>query len=40
MLNISTSNDNVIFGKRGEYTHLGFSYYNDIDRSDETTTEL
>lgn len=40
-MNISSTNDNVVFGKRGEYTHLGFSYLNDIDRSDaETTTEL
>lgn len=39
---VSPTNDNVTFGKRGDYTNqLGFSYLNDLDRSDaETTTEL
>lgn len=36
----SPSNDNVTFGKR-DYGPLGFSYLNDLDRSEvETTTEL
>uniref|UniRef100_W4VRE0 Putative auditory receptor cell stereocilium organization n=1 Tax=Corethrella appendiculata TaxID=1370023 RepID=W4VRE0_9DIPT len=37
---ISATNENVSFGKR-DFNHLGFSYLNDLDRSDaETTTEL
>ncbi|XP_065371321.1 cadherin-99C [Calliphora vicina] len=37
---ISPSNDNVTFGKR-DYGQMGFSYLNDLDRSEvETTTEL
>ncbi|XP_050317816.1 cadherin-99C isoform X1 [Bactrocera neohumeralis] len=37
---ISTTNENVTFGKR-DYGQLGFSYLNDLDRSEvETTTEL
>lgn len=36
----SVTNDNVTFGKR-DYSTLGFSYLNDLDRSEvETTTEL
>lgn len=36
----SVTNDNVTFGKR-DYSQLGFSYLNDLDRSEvETTTEL
>ncbi|XP_067617617.1 cadherin-99C [Eurosta solidaginis] len=37
---ISVTNENVTFGKR-EYGQVGFSYLNDLDRSEvETTTEL
>ncbi|XP_055373712.1 cadherin-99C [Condylostylus longicornis] len=37
---ISATNENVSFGKR-DYAQLGFSYLNDLDRSEvETTTEL
>ena len=37
---ISPSNENVTFGKR-DYGQMGFSYLNDLDRSEvETTTEL
>lgn len=37
---ISPSNENVTFGKR-DYGQIGFSYLNDLDRSEvETTTEL
>ncbi|XP_063705684.1 cadherin-99C [Culicoides brevitarsis] len=39
---ISSTNDNVTFGKQANYAEIGYpSYLNDIDRSDgETTTEL
>ncbi|XP_055849047.1 cadherin-99C isoform X1 [Episyrphus balteatus] len=37
---ISATNENVSFGKR-DYGQMGFSYLNDLDRSEvETTTEL
>ncbi|XP_001357648.2 cadherin-99C [Drosophila pseudoobscura] len=37
---ISCTNENVSFGKR-DYGQIGFSYLNDLDRSEvETTTEL
>lgn len=37
----SLSNENVSFGKRSDYGQIGFSYLNDLDRSEvETTTEL
>ncbi|XP_059218267.1 cadherin-99C [Stomoxys calcitrans] len=37
---LSATNDNVTFGKR-DYGQMGFSYLNDLDRSEvETTTEL
>ncbi|XP_037944037.1 cadherin-99C-like [Teleopsis dalmanni] len=37
---ISSTNENVTFGKR-DYGQMGFSYLNDLDRSEvETTTEL
>ncbi|XP_061390699.1 cadherin-99C [Musca vetustissima] len=37
---LSPTNENVTFGKR-DYGQMGFSYLNDLDRSEvETTTEL
>ncbi|XP_068158053.1 cadherin-99C [Drosophila tropicalis] len=37
---LSSTNENVSFGKR-DYGQMGFSYLNDLDRSEvETTTEL
>ncbi|XP_052841310.1 cadherin-99C isoform X2 [Drosophila gunungcola] len=37
---LSSTNENVSFGKR-DYGQIGFSYLNDLDRSEvETTTEL
>ncbi|KAL9892419.1 cadherin 99C isoform 2-T4 [Glossina fuscipes fuscipes] len=37
---VSSTNENVSFGKR-DYGQMGFSYLNDLDRSEvETTTEL
>ncbi|XP_075146442.1 cadherin 99C [Haematobia irritans] len=40
LAHLSSTNDNVTFGKR-DYGQMGFSYLNDLDRSEvETTTEL